>query len=63
VQLEGRYPYFIPRVCNVWTVQTIENMGGDINPWFALTADGLVRQAEKSPNDFELIWPGNGEKP
>lgn len=58
VQLEGRHPYFIPRVCNVWTVQTIECLGGDINPWLALTADGLIRQAEKAPNDFEKIWPG-----
>lgn len=61
VQLECRYSYFIPRVCNVWTVQTIECLGGTIDPWFALTADGLVRQAEKPPNDFELVWPGNGE--
>lgn len=58
VQLESRHSYFIPRVCNVWTVQAIESIGGEFNPWFALTADGLVRQAEKPPNDFELIWPG-----
>lgn len=60
VQLEGQYPYFIPRVCNVWTVQCIENIGGRINPWFALTADGLIREAVKPPNDFEQIWPGGG---
>ena len=54
--------YFIPRVCNVWTVQAIECLGGDINPWFALTANGLIRQAEKPPNDFELIWPGGGKR-
>lgn len=60
VQLEGRYSYFIPRVCNVWTVQCIENLGGRINPWFALTADGLIREAVKPPNDFEEIWPGGG---
>jgi len=60
IQLECRYSYFIPRVCNVWTVQTIECLGGQIDPWFALTADGLVRQAVKPPNDFELVWPGNG---
>jgi hypothetical protein len=60
VQLEGHHPYFIPRVCNVWTAQTIECLGGRINPWFGLTADGLVRQAEKQPNDFEKIWSGTG---
>jgi len=58
VQLESRHSYFIPRVCNVWTVQAIESIGGEFNPWFALTAGGLIRQAEKPPNDFELIWPG-----
>ena len=58
VQLEGNYPYFIPRVCNVWTAQTIECLGGRMNPWFGLTADGLIRQAEKPPNDFEKIWSG-----
>lgn len=63
VQLQSRHPYFIPRVCNVWTVQTIEALGGEINPWFALTADGLVREAEKPPNNFELIWSGNTYHP
>jgi len=63
VQLESVHSYFIPRVCNVWTVQTIECLGGDINPWTALTADGLIRAAEKPPNDFEQIWPGGGMPP
>nr|MCU0750357.1 DUF2459 domain-containing protein [Akkermansiaceae bacterium] len=63
VQLESSHSYFIPRVCNVWTVQTIECLGGDINPWLALTADGLIRSAEQPPNDFEQIWPGGGMPP
>lgn len=62
VQLECRHPFFIPRVCNVWTAQTIECLGGVIHPWFALTADGLIRQAVKPPNDFELVWPGYGKQ-
>jgi len=56
VQLEGRYLYYIPRVCNVWTAQAIECLGGKMNPWFGLTADGIIRQVEKSPNNFEKIW-------
>ena len=56
VQLEGSHSYFIPRVCNVWTAQGIESMGGKLNPWFGLTADGLARQIEGPPNDFEKIW-------
>jgi hypothetical protein len=63
VLLESRHVYFLPRVCNVWTVQTIDTLGGNINPWLAITANGLVRQAEKPPNDFELIWPGGGNSP
>lgn len=56
VLLESRHIYFTPRMCNTWTSQAIESMGGTINPWMAITADGLIRQAEKSPNDFEKIW-------
>lgn len=63
VQLQSRYSYFIPRVCNVWSAQAIEAIGGKINPWFALTANGLVRQAEKAPNNFEKIWNGGGMDP
>lgn len=58
VVLESRHSYFIPRVCNVWTVHAIETLGGQIEPWSAMIADGLIRQAEKSPNDFEQVWPG-----
>jgi hypothetical protein len=61
VLLESRHVYFVPRTCNVWTVQAIQSLGGNINPWSAMTANGLSRQAEKKPNDFEKIWPG--EKP
>jgi hypothetical protein len=63
VLLESRHVYFAPRMCNTWTSQAIESLGGKINPWFAMTADGVIRQAEKPPNDFEQIWWGNGEKP
>jgi hypothetical protein len=59
VQLECRQPFFIPRVCNVWTLQSIECLGGSFTPWLALTADGLIRQATKPPNDFEPVWPGS----
>ena len=63
VQLESPHWYFIPRVCNVWTVQAIECLGGEINPWLALTANGLIRQAENPPNNFEQIWLGGGSEP
>ncbi len=63
VLLESRHHYFVPRVCNIWTGQVIDSLGGKIHPWFAMTADGLIRQAEKPPNDFEQIWWGGGLKP
>lgn len=62
VLLESRHVYFIPRMCNTWTSQAIESLGGNINPWLAITADGLIRQAEKPPNDFEQIWWGGGNQ-
>jgi Protein of unknown function (DUF2459) len=60
VLLESRHVYFLPRVCNVWTVQAIEALGGQMNPWLAVMANGLIRQAEKPPNGFEQIWWGGG---
>jgi hypothetical protein len=56
VLLESRHIYFVPRMCNTWTSQAIESLGGKINPYLAVTADGLIRQAEGPPNDFEQIW-------
>jgi hypothetical protein len=58
VLLESRHVYFLPRVCNVWTLHVIEVLGGKMNPWLAISANGLIRQAEKPPNNFEKIWPG-----
>jgi hypothetical protein len=63
VLLESRHIYFVPRVCNVWTVHAIEALGGEMNPWLAITANGLIRQAEQPPNNFEKIWPGTGKAP
>jgi Protein of unknown function (DUF2459) len=63
VLLESRHIYFVPRVCNVWTVQAIKSLGGEMNPWLAITANGLIRQAEQPSNNFEKIWPGTGKAP
>lgn len=60
VQLESRHSYFVPRVCNVWTAQAMEQLGCEINPWRALFAGSLAKQAEA--NGFELIWDGYGEQ-
>jgi hypothetical protein len=63
IQLESRHPFFIPRVCNVWTLQSLVSLGGHFHPWSALTANGLIRQAEQAPNDFECIWTGDCKIP
>lgn len=60
--LEGNFSYHLPRICNVWTAQAIEACGGRVNPWFALTANGLIRQAQRPRNGFENVWLGNGTK-
>lgn len=61
VLLESRHPYFLPRICNVWTAQALEATGCKMNPWLGLSANGIVRQAEASGNDFEQIWLGPEE--
>lgn len=63
VLLESRHVYFVPRTCNVWTVQAIDTLGGNIRPWSALTANGLISQAEQAPNNFEQVWDGSGLQP
>lgn len=64
VLLESRHVYFLPRICNVWTAQVMESIGGKTHPWGAITANGLIRQAEAPPNNYEQIWWGlkKGEK-
>jgi hypothetical protein len=59
--LDSSYSYYLPRICNVWTAQAIEACGSNINPWLALTANGLVRQAEAPRNGFENVWRGDKE--
>lgn len=58
VQVEGRFNYFIPRVCNIWTAQAIEALGGEIQPLRATTPNSLVKQILKEENGFTLIHDG-----
>lgn len=61
VLLESRHAYYYPRVCNIWTVQAMEAMGARMNPWTAITAGGVIRQAENRHNRYSQIWWGSGE--
>jgi hypothetical protein len=60
--LESKHSYYLPRICNVWTVQAMEACGCSLHPLFGLTANGLIRQAEQAKNGFELVWHGDGTK-
>lgn len=45
--LDCPYSYYFPRICNVWTGQTLEACGLHINIRSAITADGLIKQVTK----------------
>ncbi len=55
--LDCKYSYYFPRICNVWTGQTLEACGLSINMRSAIGANGLIRQAEKQ--GFTLIHEGD----
>jgi len=56
VLLVSPHSYYLPRICNVWTLQAMEACGSKVQPWTGLTADGVARQAEKRTNGFEKVW-------
>lgn len=60
--LESPHSYYLPRICNVWTAQAMEACGCSVQPLFGLTANGLIRQAERPANGFEAVWLGDGTK-
>ena len=62
VLLESNCSYYLPRICNVWTAQTLEACGCTVHPLTGLTADALIRQAEAPENGFECVWRGDGTK-
>ncbi len=63
VLLDSPHAYYLPRICNVWTLQAMEACGCRIHPWGGLTASGVIRQAEKPENGFEKIWDAYAIEP
>lgn len=57
--LDCRYSYYFPRICNVWTGQSLEACGLKISMKSAISANGLIRQARKQ--GFELVHQGEAE--
>jgi len=60
VLLESPQIYYFPRICNVWTGQSLESCGARINPFMSIHRDLLVIEAER--NGFAKIWDGSGNK-
>jgi hypothetical protein len=54
--LDSNYSYYFPRICNVWTGQSLEACGLHISIQSAISANGLIRQAEKQ--GFVLVHHG-----
>lgn len=54
--LDCHHSYYFPRICNVWTGQSLEACGLKISMKSAISANGLIRQAREQ--GFELIHAG-----
>lgn len=54
--MDCHYSYYFPRICNVWTGQSLEACGLTISMKSAISANGLIRQAKNQ--GFELIHEG-----
>jgi hypothetical protein len=54
--LDCHYSYYFPRICNVWTGQSLEACGLRVSMKSAISANGLIRQAKQQ--GFELIHSG-----
>lgn len=57
--LDCKYSYYFPRICNVWTGQTLEACGYSISIKSAISADGLIRQAQQQ--GFVLVHNGEAK--
>ena len=53
--MASRHPYFFPRICNVWTGQAIEALGGEMPTFSSIDASSLLQQAEKPANGFVFL--------
>jgi hypothetical protein len=56
IRCPKNYSYYFPRICNVWTAQSLQSCGYSIKTRSALSASGLVRQATSPRNGFVKIW-------
>jgi len=60
VLLRSPHSYYFPRICNVWTGQSLASCGFNINPLMSIHRDLLAIEAER--NGFAEIWDGSGNQ-
>ncbi|MDB6077430.1 MAG: hypothetical protein JWO82_1177 [Akkermansiaceae bacterium] len=63
IRCPENYAYYFPRICNVWTTQSLSKCGFSFNTTSALLAHGVVRQATSRKNNFRKIWDGDKGDP
>lgn len=61
VMVRSPHAYYFPRICNVWTVDALNAAGFDFRGLRGVSADGVVKQAEK--NGFRKIWGPEWQMP
>jgi hypothetical protein len=59
IRCPANYSYYFPRVCNVWTTQSLSKCGFTFNTSRALLANGVIRQAVSPKNGFRKVWDGD----
>lgn len=56
LMVRSPHAYYFPRICNVWTVDALNAAGFRFHGLTGLSADGIIRQAERPENGFRKIW-------
>lgn len=60
VLLESPHSYYFPRICNVWTGQSLKSTGANIFSLMTIHRDTIILEAER--NGFVQVWDGSGNK-
>lgn len=61
--IRSPHAYYFPRICNIWTVDALRAAGFEMGGLRGLSADGVIRQAEKPQNGFAQIWDPAWQEP
>lgn len=61
--IRSPHAYYFPRICNIWTVDALRAMDFKFGGLRGLSADGVIRQAERPENGFAQIWDPAWQEP